>query len=81
MKIAIHHRQGSFSDRWIEYCKENGINFKIVNASFKSLPLTRSQTGLSLIGDILTYFAIAFASIFNYLLSYFLDFLSAACPL
>lgn len=32
MKIAIHHRPGSFSDRWIEYCKENNICYKIVNA-------------------------------------------------
>lgn len=32
MKVAIHHRVGSFSDRWIEYCKKEGIDFKIVNA-------------------------------------------------
>lgn len=32
MKIAIHHREGSFSDRWIAYCKENGIEYKLVNA-------------------------------------------------
>src|SRR5690554_1260028 len=32
MKIAIHHRKGSFSERWIDYCKENNIPFKIVNA-------------------------------------------------
>ena len=32
MKIAIHHRKGSFSERWIEYCKENSITYKIVNA-------------------------------------------------
>lgn len=32
MKIAIHHRLGSFSERWIEYCKEKNIDFKIVNA-------------------------------------------------
>lgn len=32
MTIAIHHRPGSFSDRWIEYCKKNGIDYKIVNA-------------------------------------------------
>jgi glutathione synthase/RimK-type ligase-like ATP-grasp enzyme len=32
MKIAIHHRPGSFSDRWIEYCKREGIEYKIVNA-------------------------------------------------
>lgn len=32
MKIAIHHRPGSFSDRWIEYCKENKVDYKLVNA-------------------------------------------------
>lgn len=32
MKIAIHHREGSFSSYWIEYCKKNSIPFKIVNA-------------------------------------------------
>ena len=31
MKIAIHHTPGSFSDRWIAYCKDNDISFKIVN--------------------------------------------------
>lgn len=32
MKIAIHHRPGSFSDRWIEYCEKKNIDYKIVNA-------------------------------------------------
>lgn len=32
MKIAIHHRKGSFSERWIEYCKDYGIPYRIVNA-------------------------------------------------
>jgi glutathione synthase/RimK-type ligase-like ATP-grasp enzyme len=31
MKIAIHDRPGSFSDRWIYYCKENNISYKTVN--------------------------------------------------
>lgn len=31
MKIAIHHREGSFSERWIEYCEKENIQFKIVN--------------------------------------------------
>jgi glutathione synthase/RimK-type ligase-like ATP-grasp enzyme len=31
MKIAIHHTKGSFSERWIEYCEANGINYKLVN--------------------------------------------------
>ena len=29
--IAIHHRKGSFSDRWIEYCNQNNIQYKIVD--------------------------------------------------
>jgi len=32
MKIAIHHRPGSFSERWIEYCQKNSISYKIVDA-------------------------------------------------
>ena len=32
MKIAIHHRLGSFSDRWIAYCEQQNIPFKVVNA-------------------------------------------------
>lgn len=32
MKIAIHERKGSFSDRWIDYCKKNNISYKPVNA-------------------------------------------------
>jgi len=31
MVIAIQHRPGSFSDRWIEYCKQNSISYKLVN--------------------------------------------------
>jgi len=31
MKIAIHERAGSFSDRWLEYCRSKGINPKRVN--------------------------------------------------
>lgn len=31
MKIAICDRQGSFSSRWIEYCKNHGIDYKIVD--------------------------------------------------
>ncbi|MEI6680007.1 MAG: hypothetical protein WCL21_15440 [Mariniphaga sp.] len=31
MKIGIHNRPGSFSDRWIVYCQENNIQYKIVN--------------------------------------------------
>ncbi|MFT7082809.1 MAG: glutathione synthase/RimK-type ligase-like ATP-grasp enzyme [Nonlabens sp.] len=32
MKVAIHHRKGSFSERWIDYCEENIISFIKVNA-------------------------------------------------
>ena len=32
MKIAIHHRKDSFSEHWITYCKENDIDYKVVNA-------------------------------------------------
>src|SRR5690606_14084719 len=32
MKIAIHHREGSFSTRWIAYCQRNAITYEIVNA-------------------------------------------------
>jgi glutathione synthase/RimK-type ligase-like ATP-grasp enzyme len=31
MKIAIHQDVGSFSDRWISYCEEENIPYKIVN--------------------------------------------------
>lgn len=30
-QLAIHLRQGSFSDRWIAYCEEHGIPYKVVN--------------------------------------------------
>ena len=31
MKIAIHKGEGGFSLRWIEYCKKNNIQYKVVN--------------------------------------------------
>ncbi len=31
MKIGIHHTKGTFSERWLSYCKEKGIPFKLVN--------------------------------------------------
>jgi glutathione synthase/RimK-type ligase-like ATP-grasp enzyme len=31
MKIAIHEDIGSFSDRWIKYCDENKVPYKLVN--------------------------------------------------
>lgn len=32
MKIGIHHKENSFSEYWVEYCKKNNIDYKIVNA-------------------------------------------------
>src|SRR5690554_4373701 len=32
MLLAIHHRAGSFSDRWIAYCEENNVSYKLVDA-------------------------------------------------
>ncbi|WP_027371397.1 ATP-grasp domain-containing protein [Desulfovermiculus halophilus] len=29
--IAIHHRPGSFSDKWIEYCDEHNVPYKLVD--------------------------------------------------
>jgi glutathione synthase/RimK-type ligase-like ATP-grasp enzyme len=31
MKIAIHELSGSFSDRWIKYCDDNQVPYKLVN--------------------------------------------------
>lgn len=31
MKIAIHHQDKTFSERWIQYCIEKNIPYKIVN--------------------------------------------------
>lgn len=31
MKIGIHRSKDSFSERWIEYCEENRISYKIVD--------------------------------------------------
>lgn len=31
MKIGIHHTAGTFSDRWLSYCRENNIDFKLIN--------------------------------------------------
>lgn len=31
IKLAIHFRENSFSERWVNFCKENEINYKIVN--------------------------------------------------
>ncbi len=31
VQLAIHHREGSFSDRWMAYCESEGIQYKVVN--------------------------------------------------
>jgi glutathione synthase/RimK-type ligase-like ATP-grasp enzyme len=31
MRIGIHHSKNSFSERWIDYCDRNNINYKIVD--------------------------------------------------
>ena len=31
MKIAIQHKKGSFTDRWIAYCQSKGIDYKLVD--------------------------------------------------
>jgi glutathione synthase/RimK-type ligase-like ATP-grasp enzyme len=33
IKLAIHHHQGSFSDRWIEYCQQHSISYKLVDCT------------------------------------------------
>jgi glutathione synthase/RimK-type ligase-like ATP-grasp enzyme len=32
MRIAIHHREGSFSNEWIKLCEEKNIKYSVVNA-------------------------------------------------
>lgn len=31
LHIAIHYREGGYAKRWVEYCKEKNLNFKIIN--------------------------------------------------
>lgn len=33
IRLAIHHRTRSFSDRWLEYCSERNIDVKLVRAT------------------------------------------------
>jgi glutathione synthase/RimK-type ligase-like ATP-grasp enzyme len=35
--VAVHHREGSFSNKWIEYCKENNIKYKKVDCYSSSI--------------------------------------------
>jgi hypothetical protein len=37
MTIAIHHNKSSFSTRWIQYCEQNNIAFKIVDCYSTSI--------------------------------------------
>ena len=37
MRIAIHHREGSFSDEWIKYCVQKEIHYKIVDCYSSSI--------------------------------------------
>ncbi len=37
IKIAIHHRKGSFSDKWIEYCKEHNLEYALINCFDNSI--------------------------------------------
>lgn len=43
MRLAIHHREGSFSDQWIEYCEQNKVPYKIVNAYASDIMQTLSD--------------------------------------
>ena len=44
MKIFIHERKGSFSDRWISYCKQKNIKFEILDC-FDSNIISRLNDG------------------------------------
>lgn len=37
MKVAIHHRKGSFSENWIKYCQANKVDYKVVNCYSNSI--------------------------------------------
>ena len=43
MKIAIHHREKSFSDRWITYCEANKLDYVIVD-SFDNTIIEKIQS-------------------------------------
>lgn len=45
--ILIDHREGSFSDIWIEYCKQNQIPYKIVNCETDQIvEIAKDSSGL-----------------------------------
>lgn len=31
INIAIHYREGGYAKRWVDYCEENGLNYKLVD--------------------------------------------------
>ncbi len=37
IKVAIHNRAGSFSERWIRFCEKNKIQVKLVDAYSSSI--------------------------------------------
>lgn len=43
MKIGILHRSGSFSDRWIAFCKKNNLDYVILNPYADSLTSDASE--------------------------------------
>lgn len=45
MIIAIHHRSGSFSDRWIQYCREHQIPYITVNCFESDILHTLREEG------------------------------------
>ena len=47
VKIAIHHRENSFSERWINYCEENKINYQLVNCFDDDIILTLKEDGFT----------------------------------
>jgi glutathione synthase/RimK-type ligase-like ATP-grasp enzyme len=62
MKIGIHIRPGSFSDRWVKYCVENKVEYKSVNC-YSSDILTQLEDcdGLMWHWDLIDYRAALFA--------------------
>ena len=43
IRIAIHHRERSFSENWASYCKENNIDFVMVNCHDTDILLQLEQ--------------------------------------
>ena len=42
--IAIHHQKGSFSERWIEFCKKKNLKYKN-DKDFRPIPTVSSAQG------------------------------------